>query len=467
MSASNFASPRLSSCFWQAGTLLFLTLAGASPAQAQYAAAANAEQATGRWLDGFTNDVRVGGNGFNVPPSRLRVVNGVLYAGGGFTDIRGDPDADFLVQWTGTRWARAVARPPNAVLDMVEYKGNLYVASTSPTRRSALARWDGYRWEELPVMGTVRALAVHEDTLHIGGVFDSPGALTRHLVRYDGASFRGDVRLTSAQGAITGFAVLNTRLYAVGTIPAGPSSIGTSGFYEYQTGRWSSINLDPFGLDGDDRFQVLVSRPDDLYLGGSFVGRGVAFLARWSGTALLPVPYPAVRSPTTLAEGARGVFLGAGAYTGYWDGSRWRAFGNGVDGTVTQMVVLGDQVFVGGDFTSSGDGEVAMRNIGVFEFSPTVEVESGDGVEVAHLSPVSPNPVRGGRAQSRLRLGAPERIEVYVADVLGRRAQSLYSGMASGDMPLEVNSDRLAPGVYVLRVEGDRTRLSRPFVVTR
>lgn len=72
------------------------------------------------------------------------------------------------------------------------------------------------------------------------------------------------------------------------------------------------------------------------------------------------------------------------------------------------------------------------------------------------LSPPSPNPSRG-TARATLDLPAPQRVEVVVFDVAGRRVRTLYSGFAdAGRMSLswdgfDARGGRASAGVYLLR----------------
>lgn len=44
-----------------------------------------------------------------------------------------------------------------------------------------------------------------------------------------------------------------------------------------------------------------------------------------------------------------------------WDGSAWQRMGAGVDGTVRAIVVVGDDVYVGGEFSVAGGTVAASR----------------------------------------------------------------------------------------------------------
>ncbi len=400
-------------------------------------------------------------NGLNQPPVRFRTVDGRLYAMGHFTDVGGDVDTDFLVVWNGTAWARTAFPPPGPVYDLVSFRGQVY-ASVFDERvwSQQLRRWTGAAWEALPVKGAIRALFVHNEVLHIGGSFDPTNALTRHFVQYDGTSFKEDVRLTNAGGVINDFAAYDGILYAVGLVNADINQLGKRSLYEYRNGQWWSPDLGPH------KFTHLVTRPEGLYLASENHDGSVFYLARWARRMMDPVAFPAAGRTSALAGGDLGLVLGAGAYTGYFDESQWRAFGSGVAGTATAMAVLGNRVFVGGTFDSSGDGEVAMHNVGVFEIDgPVASEEVPEAPPVVGLSTPWPSPSSGNTVRSRLIVGTPDKVTVSVVDVLGRTVDVVFSGFVSSETTVDVDVSRLAPGVYRLRAEGAHTRSSRAFVV--
>jgi hypothetical protein len=82
------------------------------------------------------------------------------------------------------------------------------------------------------------------------------------------------------------------------------------------------------------------------------------------------------------------------------------------------------------------------------------------------LSPAAPNPF-AGRTQLTLAVAASQRVEVAVYDALGRRVAVLHDGpLAAGRAhALPFDGAGVAPGVYVVRVRGERfqatTRVTR------
>ncbi|MEM1128291.1 MAG: T9SS type A sorting domain-containing protein, partial [Bacteroidota bacterium] len=104
---------------------------------------------------------------------------------------------------------------------------------------------------------------------------------------------------------------------------------------------------------------------------------------------------------------------------------------------------------------------------GTFAYSPVVEVElavpGGYRVEGVY-----PNPMRG-RGQVRFVVEQRQRVTVSVYDVLGRRVEVVWSGMAEAGVSesVEVGVSGWPSGSYVVRVEGERFAETQRVVVVR
>ena len=84
----------------------------------------------------------------------------------------------------------------------------------------------------------------------------------------------------------------------------------------------------------------------------------------------------------------------------------------------------------------------------------------------AALSAPRPNPTRGAAALS-LTLDAPQAVRATLHDALGRTVAVLHDGVAAGTVALSVDARGLAPGVYLVRVAGERLSETRRLTVAR
>ena len=178
--------------------------------------------------------------------------------------------------------------------------------------------------------------------------------------------------------------------------------------------------------DGQTQRQAVRSFP----LAGS-VTTDVAFLTTEAGTFQLSAPEVPAGWSAVLTDRQRNatVDLGAGAYT----------------------------------FTAEAGGWADR-----FELTVSASATAGErGPEGVLVGTVWPNPASGA-ARLTVRVGGPERVVATVFDALGRQVAVAFEGELAGgtDETISLPSG-LAPGVYVVRVQGATFRESRPFVVTR
>ncbi|HEX8384766.1 MAG TPA: T9SS type A sorting domain-containing protein, partial [Rubricoccaceae bacterium] len=110
---------------------------------------------------------------------------------------------------------------------------------------------------------------------------------------------------------------------------------------------------------------------------------------------------------------------------------------------------------------------------GLFVLRPTgLAVASSDGPADGAtgyaLSVPVPNPTAGG-ARLTLSVDAVQSVTASVYDVTGRRVATVFEGPAApgATVQIDVDGSALPPGVYVVRVTGERFAASRRLVLTR
>jgi hypothetical protein len=286
---------------------------------------------------------------------------GELHAAGAFFRIDEGVRTDLgaVMRWDGSSWQvvgdPALSAGTAGIRSMVEWRGELYVggkfgSQSSVFTHDTLMRWNGTEWRSLPnaarAYGRVNALAVKDDSLHVGGIVitsSTAGASQTYdyVVRWDGEAWH---RLASATGA--------------------------------------GVNQEVYSLLADG---------SDLYVGGPFseanVGDPIATprLARWDGgswhaVGSNPPPMLGIRA---IAKSGDSLYIGSGRATAgeladgplfaRWDGNEWSTLGRGFDGRIVSAIAIYpevDGVVVGGDF-GAVDG-VASSNIAMFGTDPLV-----------------------------------------------------------------------------------------------
>lgn len=92
---------------------------------------------------------------------------------------------------------------------------------------------------------------------------------------------------------------------------------------------------------------------------------------------------------------------------------------------------------------------------GAFDYSPVVEVEIGIDTRFAVGAP-APNPFRDS-ATLPVTVQRTQHLDAHLYDALGRRVATLFSGTVEGGQTTRILVDGagLAPGLYLLRLEGE------------
>ncbi len=335
-----------------------------------------------------------------------------LYAGGYFDSAGGLP-ASNIARWDGEAWS-ALGGGLNGVVNALAvfddgagpalYAGGSFTMA-GEVEAFNIARWDGATWSAVGggVGGySVDALEVFDDgsgaSLFVGGSFLNAGGVEAvGIARWDGKSW------SAVGGGVSGGYEWVAHLLVVddGTGPAlyaGGGFMAAGSTPANNIARWDGSAWTPLG-DGVD-LSVLglaatgAGTPDAVLLaGGFFVTAGDAHaerVAAWNGAewsaVTRPEPFPgeyaAVHDLEVFDDGlgtvpalyAGGRFDEAGSVeTGAiarFDGRNWTSPDGGVGGLhaiVRAMEVFDDGsghgLYVGGDFTFAGSGQVKANGI--------------------------------------------------------------------------------------------------------
>jgi hypothetical protein len=288
-----------------------------------------------------------------------------LYVGGAFTNAGGHAGANHIAKWNGSAWS--AVGPALSIDDQVDaiailggdlYIGGRFTDAGGDPKADYIARWDGSDWSALGSDGNgggalndwVRALAVSDTDLYVGGDFTNAGSHAKadFVARWNGTAW-------SALGSNAA----NTN----GAIGPSPDSPSASVF-------------------------ALAASGNDLYVGGVFLdAAGIPYaddIAKWDGSAwsalgsrgddgaiLGPAGvYALAMSGTDLYAGGSFQDLGstAGDNIAMWDGSTWHSLGTwpaSTDGAINHNVhslaVSGPDLYVGGEFHNAEDIPAADR----------------------------------------------------------------------------------------------------------
>ena len=418
----------------------------------------------------------------DAPVRALAVADGTVYAGGEFSRAAGVP-ANHIAQWSPSQSWRSLGSGVDAPVLAVTsesgtavYAGGAFgMAGGSPAAH--VARWNGTAWSALGT-GTdapIEALALTIDgLLHAGGAFTTAGGSpANHVAQWDGTAWAP--LGTGLDGLVHALATLPN-----GVLYAGGDFMTAGGVPANHVARWDGTAWTQVGSGLDGPVYALLLAPDGtLFAGGAFTAAGggpANHVARWTGTEWVGVgdgTDDVVKSLTlSTFNGATDDLVAGGDFTmaggapasriARWDGTAWHAYGEGVfGGDVYALATTRDNLVVlGGDFAGAG-GQPTPFVAAVRLVNPVSEAPAPQSRRIT-LS-VGPNPTRGA-ATAFVTAETPATVEVF--DALGRRV-GRAEAPAGARVAVALPTERLAPGVYVVRLVADGLVQTARLVVAR
>jgi hypothetical protein len=319
-----------------------------------------------------------------------------IYAGGSFTfagaasaELGGTAVNRILLWKNGAPVALAggVSGPVHAI---AVSGTNVYVGGeftqAGGVEASKVARWDGVSWTPLGggVNGTVYAIAVQGNDVYVGGNFTTAGGVTVNgIARWDGSAWSALGAGLGASATVRSIAFYNGQLHAGGffilfqTVNNVPVLI--THLARFDGSAWS-----PLGSGVNSQVNTLVAEDGQLYAGGTFTTAGgvtVNKIARWDGSAWSAMGAGLSTGPTDAVNGitriddqlyAGGYFTTAGGQPANalarWNGTAWTSVNDGVvssiggtifRGTVSALVAMDGQLYVGGSFNQAGNRQAS------------------------------------------------------------------------------------------------------------
>lgn len=301
----------------------------------------------------------VGGGVFNFVLASAYGPDGSLYVAGAFSEAYnaaggGSPvAAASIARWDGSSWA-ALGAGFNSTVHTLAFDaaGNLYAGGEfTNAGYPYLAVWDGSAWDPVgtaaDATGIVYAIAFDLDgNVYVGGDFDD----------WDGIAQADNIAMWngSAWSALGSFGADDT-VYALvrspntGNIIAAGNFLSIDGVLVKRIAKWDGTawdRLTPDYIGFDNAVSVLTfDATKTLYAGGVFTDAAYPYLARWNGTAWLPVGGGvtarvesfAINQPSNILV-VGGEFGSAGDLTlndrvAQWTGATWLPLGIDLPGS--------------------------------------------------------------------------------------------------------------------------------------
>jgi hypothetical protein len=357
----------------------------------------------------------------------IAAIGNDIYVGGRFNRAGTSPARGFA-KWDGTKWAALMDTVGNfdTVFTIASVGGSVYAGGVIRTGvglpSGSVRRWNGTGWDTLGLEfdRQVRAIAVYNNMLYIGGDFTKVGQTSaRGLVVYDPAS------------------------KTVTPVPNGPNG-----------------NVRTIVVDGNT-----------LYIGGDFEqigGIAASRIVKWTPSSNAWTALGSGFSKTVFAIGVYtgGIYAGgdfststgdAGNFVARWDGTQWLPVGDGTDSRVYALAPVGYELYMGGNFINAGgqDAHYMAHWIRVVLGVDRQDDESS----IAGLATIGsyPNPISTD-ATIALSLARRATVSLSICSDRGETIAKLYDGtLEPGDHRFTWSGQGLADGVYfcILR-SGDR-----------
>ena len=144
----------------------------------------------------------------------------------------------------------------------------------------------------------------------------------------------------------------------------------------------------------------------------------------------------------------------------------WTATEGAATATLLDRGVAAGDLSVDGQYAFAADATDWTDRFAVVIGRPVASDDTPDAAMT--VSAVAPNPTRG-QAAVTVRVAEAQTVGVHVYDALGRRVMTLHEGAlaAGADQRFALDTARLAPGVYVVRVAGETVAETRRLTVVR
>ncbi|CAB4886333.1 unannotated protein [freshwater metagenome] len=313
-------------------------------------------------------------NGGSIFDVAINPVNGDIYVGGSFTNVNGDPAADYIMRFDGTQWlsvpggfSNGSGEGSNGIFALAFdatgklYAGGKFANAGGDANADNLAQWDGTSWSavgQTSFNGSLRAIEILGDgRVLVGGQFTAAAGITgaNYIAAWNGSAWSkiGTTVLTGYVRSMTHSR--NGGIYIGGFFTNVGGDSDADNVVQLINGDWARVGVPPTGENVAVSIAVDDSTSTDkLYIGGYFYSDEMSRrLLKWDGQTWT-APDIGLNGDVRALTYSRnyGLFLG-----GWFTKSANNRFGSGLG------LLVNDVLYGIGDSNNNGTGmEGALRN---------------------------------------------------------------------------------------------------------
>ena len=380
-----------------------------APARGQTQTGATTQAVSGSWSALGSNGAGDGPIQTTSGSVRAMAISGTnLYVGGLITNVGGIAEADFIARWDGSAWhALGGSGGTGALNGHVEdiaisgtnvYVGGSFTDVVGISTADFVAMWNGSFWSGLgsnfagdgALNNSVTALAVLGSSLYVSGWFTDAAtiAVADRLAVWTGSSWTqfSSNAADHPDTAVSTLVLHGGALYAGGFFQNIGGVAAADGIARWNWNNWEAVGN---GLGGGAE-TIAFSSSGTMYVGGSIWDAG------GQATADMVV----------RLDGSSWVALGS---NGAGDGA--------IGSTVWSVVISGNNVFVGGQFSNAA-GIAEADRLAVFDgtnWSALGSNGSGDGAlnGIVRALAVSSSLIVGGEFTNAGGVAAADRVAAF------------------------------------------------------
>jgi hypothetical protein len=414
------------------------------------------------------------GTNFSVQALTCDSNNKVLYVGGVFTQAGTVPATIGIAKWDGANYSAVgqgllVGTGISALL--YNYTNGKLIAGGSFTNISGttsknIAEWNGIGWSPLGVgldtsgtQAVVSALAIYNNELYAGGVFNKSGStILSYIAKWDGTNWQPVG--TGTNGKVSSLCVYNNELYA-GGIFTNAGGVPVNNIARWNGTTWGDVGGGVVNYTGAISVSAMQVYTGGLYAAGTFTAAGstvVKNIARWNGVNWGDVGGGSSDYTGAISVSALQVYHGelvaggmfdslgtiAANHIGKWNGSAWSAMGSGMNNGILTLQTMADTLYAGGLFTTA-DGNTSLF---ISEWKPNLLSVNDNMYETDNIS-LYPNPVQNKLwVSTNTTMNQNKKLNFTLFDAIGREV------IKKENVKDEINfgGSTISPGLYFYKV---------------